>query len=115
MTLLQKQQLFSRMVAALILKAYEMGYQLTLGEAYRPKFVADHYAEDGSGIKNSLHCIRLAIDVNLFKDGAWLQKNSDFRELGIWWESQSTLDYSLCWGGKFGDGNHFSMVHEGVK
>jgi len=65
MKLSEKQQQFTRMVADLILFAYEHGYGLTFGDAYRsPKVEYGH--------KNSLHRKRLAIDLNLFKDGKYL-------------------------------------------
>ena len=35
MTLREKQSKFAKMAAQLILKAYEMGYEVTLGDAYR--------------------------------------------------------------------------------
>lgn len=110
MTLLQKQQIFSTLVAKLILKANEMGYSVTLAEAFRPEFTAKKYQEMGIGIENSLHSIRLAIDLNLFKPAnVWLRYSEDYRPLGEWWESQSTPEYELCWGGHWKDGNHFSL------
>lgn len=117
MTLLEKQQLFSVMTAKLILHITQMQMSCTLGEAHRPQAVADLYAEPGGvrGIKNSLHVKRLAIDINLFKNGKFLKDNMDYLAVGQWWEDQSTLEYKLCWGGRFGDGNHFSMEHEGVR
>lgn len=110
MTLREKQSLFVRLVASLILHATEEGYEFTFAEAYRPPETAELYEKQGKGIKNSLHCQRLAIDLNLFKDGEWLSKSEDFFPLGEWWEEQ----HELCsWGGRFGDGNHFSLRHEG--
>lgn len=112
MTLGEKQRLFSRLVAKLILQAYEMGYEVTLGEAWRSKETAEHYAKIGRGIKTSLHRDRLAIDLNLFKDGRFLMQTESHRPLGEWWEDQ----HELCrWGGRFSDGNHYSMEHGGRK
>jgi hypothetical protein len=62
MTLGQKQRLFSKMVAELILWAYGEGFELTFGEAYRTPEQAALNAAKGLGIKRSLHCDRLAID-----------------------------------------------------
>lgn len=105
------------LTASLILKAQEMGYQVTLGEAYRTEEQSKIYADSGVGISNSLHRIRLAIDLNLFKNGKYLTDSKDYEPLGEWWESMSCQDYTLCWGGRFlkQDGNHFSMGHVGVK
>lgn len=115
MTLLQKQQKFSRLVAQLIQKANELGYEVTLAEAYRPEFTAQKYKELGIGIENSLHTVRLAIDVCLFKNGKYLSRSEDYKELGEWWESQSTQDYTLHAGYHWKDGNHFSLGHAGKK
>lgn len=112
MTLSEKQQKFALMVAALIQKANELGTPVTLGEAYRPPEVAQIYARDGRGIARSLHTSRLAIDLNLFRDGQYLSQTADYLPLGEWWESVGG-----AWGGRFAkaDGNHFSLEHEGVR
>jgi hypothetical protein len=111
-TLGQKQRLFARMVPLLILKAYEMGYEVTFGEAWRPPAQAARNAAAGTGIANSLHIDRLAIDLNLFRDGKYLTSTEAHRPLGEWWEQQHEL---ACWGGRFGDGNHYALTHGGRK
>lgn len=100
------------MVAALITWLYSRGYECSLGEAWRPAEMAAIYAARGSGIKNSLHEIRLAIDLNIFKDGMWLKATEQLLEIGKQWEALGG-----AWGGRFTkpDGNHFSLEHEGVK
>lgn len=115
MNLGDKQRLFARLIAELIIKAYEMGYQVTLGEAYRTPYQAKQYAEQGIGIENSLHTQKLALDINLFKNGKYLNRNQDYEPIGEVWESMSGAGYELCWGGRFGDGNHFSCSHLGVR
>lgn len=115
MTLREKQSVFVNLVAALILKAYNDGYELTFGETYRSPEEAARLAKLGKGIKNSLHTQKLAIDLNLFKDGKYLSSTESHRFLGEWWENQSTEDYECCWGGRFGDGNHYSIAHGGRK
>lgn len=94
-----------------------MGFEVTLGEAWRSGPEAERLAKAGLGVLNSNHCRRLAIDLNLFKDGRWLQSTPDYLPLGLWWERQSTPEATCCWGGRFShpDGNHFSLEHEGVK
>lgn len=102
MTLREKQSLFVQLVGKLIEHAYELKYELTFGDAYA---TVGH-------MKGSLHGIRLAIDLNLFKDGKWMQTSEDHKPLGEYWESL----HELCaWGGRFKDGNHYSLAHEGKK
>src|SRR5437867_11284879 len=113
LTLLQKQQVFARMVGALILRAKYLGYDITFGEAYRTPEQAALNAKKGIGISNSLHTQRLAIDLNVFKNGVWL-KDGGFDDLGTYWKS---LDPSNRWGGDFQhlkDYNHFSYTNGGV-
>ena len=108
--MVEKQNKFAQMVAVLILEAQGMGYQVTLGEAWRSDFEAARLMAARKGVRRSLHCERLAIDLNLFKDGVWLSGTEDHRPLGEWWESVGG-----AWGGRFGDGNHYSLEHEGRK
>lgn len=121
MTLGDKQRRFTELVGRLIAWAYDNNYELTFGEAYRTPEQAALNAQKGSGISNSPHTKRLAIDINLFKDSSpdvdddIYQPNSDaYKPLGEYWES---LDPLCRWGGRFSkpDGNHFSFEHEGVK
>jgi len=103
MTLSKKQQRFTTMIALLILHAEAMGYRLTFGDAYR-----DPRCPYGSS--RSLHHQRLAVDFNLFKDDRYLTTTEDYRPLGEYWESLGG-----SWGGRFNDGNHFSLAHNGRK
>jgi hypothetical protein len=93
-SLREKQSDFARMVAVLILHASVKGYELTFGDAY---------ATSGH-IKDSFHYKRLAIDLNLFKDGVYLTETEDHRPLGEYWQS-----IGGTWGGDFDDGNHYSL------
>ena len=112
MTLRQKQSFFVTLVAELIQEASRQGFELTFGEAYRSPQEALRLAKLGAGIPNSLHTVRLAIDLNLFRDGKYLSSTESHRPLGEWWERQ----HPLCrWGGHFHDGNHYSLEHEGRK
>ena len=115
MTLIEKQQAFALFVADLIQHADALGYDVTLGETWRSPEEAARQAKADKGIKRSLHGSRLAIDLNLFKDGKYLRKTEDYQALGEWWEAQSIGDLECCWGGRFGDGNHFSIEHGGRK
>lgn len=108
MSLSDKQKVFSILVAKLILRAAELGYEVTLGEAWRI----------GGDPAHSCHPHRLAIDINLFYDGKYLCKTEDHKSLGEWWENQSTDLYECCWGGRFTnppDGNHYSIEYQGIR
>ena len=106
-TLGQKQRRFTKLVGQLIAYAYANGYELTFGRAYDEP-------ESTVGIPNSLHKIRLAIDLNLFANGVWLKTTEAHRPLGLYWES---LAPDCTWGGRFKkpDGNHYSITHQGVR
>lgn len=109
---LELQVKFAHDVAWLILHARELGFGVTLGEAYRPPEMAEIHHQSGKGIRNSLHTRRLAIDLNLFKDGHYLRSTESHQELGMWWKS---LGPDHAWGGDFGDGNHYSLSPDGGK
>ena len=114
----EKQQIFTRFVSKLIEWAYGQGFQLTFGEAWRDPRVAKLNAQSGAGIAKSLHCSRLAIDLNLFKAGKFLSNSEDHKPLGEFWKTCSTPGINCCWGGDFKsnpDGNHYSIEHNGVK
>ena len=113
MTLGQKQRIFTHNIAKLIAWAYDKGYELTFGDAYRTPAQAAANAATGTGITKSLHTQRLAIDFNLFQNGVFLTDSMEHRPLGEHWES---LDVLNRWGGRFSkpDGNHYSMEHNGV-
>ena len=93
MTLRQKQSVFSKKVALLILFAYDQGYEITFGDAWAK-----------TGHKNdSFHYRRLAIDLNLFKDGRYLTSTKAHEPLGAFW-----ISLGGAWGGAWNDGNHYS-------
>lgn len=103
MRLYDAQVTFAKMVPQLIERAFELGYEVTLGDAYRdPRCPYGH--------PRSLHRSRLAIDLNLFRDHEYLTSTEDHRELGEWWESLGGT-----WGGRFNDANHYSYAFDGMK
>lgn len=116
MSLREKQSAFAVLVARLILHAEQLGYQVTFGETWRSAEEAARLAKLGKGITRSLHCDRLAVDLNLFKDGTWLTSTEAHRPLGEWWAAQSTVHLACVWGGSWGaDGNHYAVSHGGRK
>ena len=69
-SLRKKQSKFAINTAFLLLEAEKRGYEVTLGDAYRDHRLHGKYGEKaGYGHRNSNHKNRLAIDLNLFKDG----------------------------------------------
>lgn len=140
-TLSQLRMDHTECVALLILEAKKMGYRCALSEAFRSDeqahinsigsagrlWVADLVESrfpglamalrnnGGGGIAMSNHQVGLAVDINLFKDGVYLQTTEDHAKLGAFWK---TLHPLARWGGDFRpkpDGNHYSFEYNGVK
>jgi hypothetical protein len=100
MTLREKRVAFTMAITKLIQWASEQGYEVALGP-------------DGlKHMKNSLHYVGLAVDLNVYRDGVYLIASEQYRPLGEYFK---TLHQLARWGGEFGDGNHFSFKHEGRK
>lgn len=117
MALIEKQKVFSMMLARFIQDLYKRGYSVTLGEAWRPPEVAEHYEKHHRGIAASNHTNRLAIDLNIFYHKDWLTTKEDLEIPGKIWKSYSNSLIECCWGGDFEeiDAQHFSIFHGGVK
>jgi hypothetical protein len=100
-TLLQRQWEFSAMVMRLISKAYALGYTVSLGDAYRdPRCPYGHPL--------SLHKSRLAIDLNLYKDGRYITDHEGHKELHEWWAGIGGAPMIA------NDANHYSVDWEGM-
>jgi hypothetical protein len=98
----EAQSRFAFMTSLLVMWAMSHGYDVTFGESFD---------DDGKGhMAGSLHYIRLAQDLNLFRDGKFLTATEDHRPLGEFWESLGGT-----WGGRFSDGNHYSLAWGGRK
>lgn len=111
-TLRQKQSRFAKLVPRLIDKAFALGYEVTLGDAYRDPRVHGRMGERKSySHPKSAHKIRLAIDLNLFRNGEYMDGEDGHVELGTWWEKQSPDARA---GFRFGDPNHYSFFNDGV-
>jgi hypothetical protein len=139
-TLGQKQERFAVQFARWILTVNDMGYRTRIGEVQRSDEQAEINAmgaagrnalcdlikarwpllankignNAGSGIRNSLHELRLAADVHLFYDGQYVTDGNSvhWRKVGELWEAMGS-DHR--WGGRFNDANHISIEHEGKK
>ena len=109
MSLQDQQAIFAQNVALLINYICNRRYSCTLGEAWRTSEQAELYAQQGKGIKDSLHCKRLAIDLNLFfPNGELITKTEDYEPFGIYWEKLHAYN---VWGGRWvhKDSDHFQM------
>lgn len=111
MTLGEKQRKFTQMIGQLIQFAYERGYELSFGDAYRdPRVHGEEGVKKSYSAAKSLHKQRLAVDFNLFHNGSYLTGTEGHKVLGEYWES-----IGGTWGGRFNDGNHYSLEHNGMK
>ncbi len=107
MELWQEQAKFAQDIGKLIDYIYASGFSCTLGEAYRTPEQAEIYLKEGKGIKNSQHCKKLAIDIQLFDhNGNYLTDPKDYLQFNLYWES---LDVKNRSGRNFPrpDSNHF--------
>lgn len=139
-TLGQKQERFALAVAQWVVAIYALGYRVRLGEVLRsdeqaeinalgtngreklaaliegafPALAAKVRNNTGSGIRNSLHEFKLALDANLFYAGQWISDGASphWVKVGEMWEAAGADHY---WGGRFGDGNHISIGYMGKK
>lgn len=114
-SLSQQQRRFAQLVATLIREIRVRGYECTFGDAYRdPRVFGAVGEERGYGHPRSAHKQRLAIDLNLFKDGKFLTDSESHRPFGEWWKKQA---HDARWGGDFSsrDGNHYSLERDGIK
>ena len=125
MTLREKQSIFAKNTALLILFAYAQGYEITWGEATRTPEQQLLYFEGytlkkiGSSLKlckttpksktlKSKHIDKLAVDINLFRDGVYLTDKESFRPLAEYWNKLHPKNISgFNWGWDF---NHFQMT-----
>ena len=89
---------FTYMFSMLLNRMLEAGYGPMIGK-------------DGlKHMEGSLHYEGLAQDIDLTKDGVYLDKTEDHRQFGEYWESLGG-----AWGGRFKDGNHYSLAYGGRK
>ncbi len=104
MTLREKRVLFTKLLGEWIGEAFAKGYELAVDQVMRP---------DRAGhMRNSLHYIGLAADLNLYVDGQYVSDGSHpaWKAIGSAWIAKN----ALCrWGGNFNDANHVSLAHEG--
>ena len=111
MSLSQSQREFALDIAHLIFHIYEMGYECTFGDAFRDPRSHGKMGEPGPyGNINSNHKRRLAVDLNLFKDGQYLTDGEAHRPFAEYWEGLRPENRS---GIRYNDANHYERVHDG--
>lgn len=114
MSIRNEQVFFVSDVIQLISHAQKLGFEITLGEAYRTPEQQEIYFRQGkTKTMDSYHLRRLAIDLNFFKNGKYLIAKEDLQELGDYWESLSAAN---SWGGNwesFVDTPHFERRFKG--
>ena len=99
MSLREEQEKFTRDVVKLLTWAFSMGYEVTLGEAFRTPEQQAIYVRDGrSKTMNSKHLNRCAIDIFVFKEGKLLTTKEEMQPVGNTWEG---LSKENRWGGNF--------------
>lgn len=113
MTLRQKQSVFAFLSARLMIFIHNAGYEYTYGETYRSAQEAERLYKlykAGKGTRAALisgHTKKLAVDLNLFKNGRYLSSTEAHKIFGDWWENQHI---NCEWGGRYGDGNHYEFL-----
>ena len=109
----QAQFEFMEDLAKLLNYIYAQGYTCSGAELYRTPEQAALNAKKGTGVAKSAHMQRLAIDLNLFKDGIYLQESDAHKPFGDYWK---LLRIDNRWGGDFKrkDGNHYSKEYNGI-
>ena len=92
-------------VCLLVRYATRIGFKVTAGELYRPQEMQQIYFKKGlTKTLNSNHRERLAIDLNFFFKGQYINGMRDveaeriLRPLGEFWQA---LDEKNRWGGNF--------------
>lgn len=106
MTLREARCTFSHLLAKLVIRAFELGYEAAFDEVTERITAKDKTSDHMTG---SLHHMGLAADILLYKGGIYLTESDAYLDLGMYWKS---LDPLCMWGGHFKnrDGNHFSFA-----
>ena len=110
MSLRMEQSAFAKDTVKLYVFIENNGAEFTYGEAQRTIDQQEIYVKSGkSKTMKSYHLQKLAVDLNIFKDGIWFQKKDELQVYGDFWESLNPLNQ---WGGNwsFYDAPHFQRT-----
>mgnify|MGYP001201237206 CR=1 FL=1 len=111
LSLSDRQHIFTSNMCKLIEYGNSLpGYNIALGEAWRPQFVQDFYVKTGkSRVNYSKHQDRLAIDLVVRVDGKYQETPPAYKPLADYWTSlhpDNRAGYNFKGGW---DANHFEM------
>ena len=96
-------------IAELIMWATDEGIPVTFGDAYRdPRLHGELGVSKGYGHKYSCHKIRLAVDLNIIKDGK-IAGAEYYNKLHDYWDTLGGAERIKA------DLNHFSFEHDGYR
>ncbi len=108
-----EQERFTLLLAHFVIKAYELGYKIRGGDAFRdPRLHGEIGEEKGYGHKNSCHKLKLARDLYITKDGVYLigeAAETGHNELHDVWDSMGgakRINHDL---------NHYSIGWQGMR
>jgi len=118
--LLDKRLKFTRDMVTLLAKFNQMpNIAVALGRDFDEQYERTKSGKVLRHMRGSLHYVGLANDLALYhrKGNRWdyIQDTKSYEAMGIFWESLSDSIGTNCWGGRFEDGNHFSIAYGGRK
>ena len=109
--MIHAQFIFAKNIALLIQFIFASGYLCTTGEAFRTQEQAIWDSAHHTGIVASLHCERLAMDLNLFNSqGRYLDDKKDYEVIGKYWESLNSKNRAGVFWKHHPDADHFEML-----
>lgn len=104
---------FTVALAGLVTFATSKGYEVAFAEGMDRVTEKDPTTDH---MKGSLHELGLAQDIDLYLNGKYCESTVDHEILGNWWETYGKMyGLPLVWGGRFKDGNHYSLAWGGKK
>jgi len=107
MRLGEHQETFSKDLVLLLRKAFELGYNVRIGEVQRTLEQQQLYVKTGrSRTMNSMHLNKCAADLHFTKDGVLCYPE----ELGIYWQSLDPLNQAGMFWKSFKDSPHFQRT-----
>jgi hypothetical protein len=108
-----KQELFARMEPLLFLYTQFLGYSIRGGDGFRdPRTHGEFGEKKGYGRKYSCHKLKLARDLNLAKDGIYLEGEAAqiaHEKIHDFWDLLGGAQRIA------GDMNHYSLEHNGYR
>jgi len=107
MSLGLEQEAFTRDLAKLLIRAFELGYNVRMGEAFRTPEQQAIYVKTGrSKTKNSMHLKKTAVDLHFTRGGKLLYP----AELGQYWCSLDPKNQAGMFWKSFKDDPHFQRT-----